>query len=132
MKNPGTAIIPRAFAATTKDGSACGVTSSRPPASATEATSETVVTVPAPTSIRAPKSRASSAMLSSGRGELSGTSTIAIPAASSAPAIAPASSGATPRRIAISGQRDSQARNPVTANRSVRRSATGPAPPPPR
>jgi len=40
-----------------------------------------------------------------GSGEFSGTSMIAMPAASSTAAIAVTSSGCTPRRMAISGQR---------------------------
>lgn len=66
------------------------------------------MTVPAPTSIRSPKSRAIALMLASGSGEFIGTSTMAIPALSKAAAISAASPGRTPRRMAISGQRASQ------------------------
>jgi len=44
-------------------------------------------------------------MLSNGRGEFSGTSTMAKPASWSASATATTASGSIPRRIATSGQR---------------------------
>lgn len=81
---PGTANSPDAFARATTAGSAWGITISRPPARATASTASGSSTVPAPTSIRPSNAAASAAMLSSGRGEFSGTSTIAKSASRSA------------------------------------------------
>ena len=106
VKQPGTASSPCDLAARVMVGSACGVTISLPPAWAMAATWASVITVPAPISRRSPKSRARVAMEVMGSGELSGTSMMARPAVSRAVAMAAASSGRTPRRMAMRGQRE--------------------------
>ncbi len=62
--------------------------SSRPPASATRATSATLTTVPAPVRQRSPYCAASRVMLSNGSGEFSGTSRMRKPCSVSADATA--------------------------------------------
>src|ERR1700761_3536040 len=87
----------------------------RPPAPATSPTCAAVVSVPAPISIRSPKARDKMEMLSSGRGELRGTSTMPTPARSRAAQIDSTSGGRTPRKMATNGLRVSQA---LTSNRA--------------
>jgi hypothetical protein len=69
------------------------VTINCPPAAATWSTWATVVNVPAPISILSPKVRDKIAILSSGFGELKGTSTMLTPARSNAAQIDSTSAG---------------------------------------
>ncbi len=104
-EEPGDRHQPCRLAARVTAASASGVTISLPPAAAISATCSGVITVPLLTSILSPKVRADRAMLSSGSGEFSGTSTIGMPIASRTAAIASTQSGYPPRRIGIGGQR---------------------------
>ncbi len=100
---PGRLTRPRALAAAITAASVLGETISLPPASATASTASTVSTVPAPTSRRSPKASLMRRMLSSGSGELSGTSRERKPASCRTAAISRASSGLSPRRMATRG-----------------------------
>src|SRR5579872_7452458 len=103
VATPGSAIRPRALAALTIATSACGMTMRSPPASATAATSLSVLTVPAPISASFGATRRIRRIVSKGCGELSGVSMMWKPASISAIRIGVASSGLIPRRIAASG-----------------------------
>ena len=102
VSTPGRQTIPNRSARRTTTGSKLGATTSWPPAACTASTWVSVSTVPAPTSTSG-WDCASSRMLSSAWGELSGTSRMAKPAAANAAPMAAACGGAIPRRIAISG-----------------------------
>ena len=99
---PGRQTRPRRTASRTTSGLKLGDTISSPPAACTSRTWAASRTVPAPTS--APGWRcASRAILFSGCGELSGTSSNPKPAWASASPMAGASAGVSPRKIATSG-----------------------------
>ena len=72
-----------------------------PPAAATAWTSRRVSTVPAPIIARSPKASLAAEMLASASGELSGTSIMVMPAATSASQTATTSGGVMPRRMAM-------------------------------
>src|SRR5687767_895812 len=105
VATPGKHARPACFAARTTSGSPCGMTIIRPPTFTTSATWAGAVTVPAPIRTSSSYFAFSRSMLSSGRGELSGTSRIANPASTRDSETAMTSSGVTPRRMAMSGRR---------------------------
>src|SRR5574343_786488 len=102
VATPGMHARPRRRACCTTSASKCGEMISRPPAACTLRTSAALITVPAPIS-KSGCCEVSAAMLSSGRGELSGTSRSTKPAPVRACPMAGASAGVRPRRMATSG-----------------------------
>ncbi|MEJ7137498.1 methyl-accepting chemotaxis protein [Comamonadaceae bacterium SL12-8] len=106
---PGTLTMPAARVAVTTAGLKLGDSTSCPPAAATSATEATSSTVPAPTTRRSPMRWASRAMLSSGWGEFSGTSSTRHPASNRTSATPSTSCGVMPRRMATSGSSASAA-----------------------
>ena len=101
---PGQLAMPAALVAMMTRASQLGDTISRPPASATRPTSSGVSTVPAPISAMSPWASAMRRMLAKGSGEFSGTSIRVMPASMQARATSTASSGVTPRRMAMMGR----------------------------
>ena len=81
VSTPGQDASPRAFVARTTSASKFGETTILPPASATARTSSLVRTVPAPIVACSPNLSTRRAMLSRGRGELSGISIVVMPPA---------------------------------------------------
>ena len=100
VKTPGIVTRPSSLACPMTSSSMFGLTINRPPALATLRTSAAESTVPAPTSADAGKTEAMRSIDVNGSGELSGTSTASIPASSTICAIAAASLGCMPRRMA--------------------------------
>ncbi len=103
VATPGRTKRPSLTAHSMTNALAFGATTSLAPAPATRSTSSGERTVPAPTSVLSPKRRAIVSMLFSGSGELSGTSIAPNPASTMTEAIASASLGSIPRRMATSG-----------------------------
>ncbi|MDT4840560.1 hypothetical protein FQZ97_743870 [compost metagenome] len=108
VATPGMQSMPAALAARMTSVSAWGMTIRRPPAAAISQTCSARVTVPAPTRYRSPRAWLRLRMLSSGRGELSGTSSMRKPASARAPPIDAASPGCRPRRMATRGRGSNQ------------------------
>mmetsp|Transcript_141670 Transcript_141670/g.394968 ORF Transcript_141670/g.394968 Transcript_141670/m.394968 type:complete len:218 (+) Transcript_141670:117-770(+) len=103
VATPGKLTRPIARVLRITCSSMLGLTTSMPPASATKATSSSVSTVPAPTTTLCGRPSARILMLSSARGEFRGTSTMVIPASTSAFPVANASCDSSPRRMATTG-----------------------------
>jgi len=101
VATPGKGVMPRSTARAMTDGSQLGDTMICAPARRQATTSSGVSTVPAPTVARSPSCSRKMAIDASGDGELSGTSSVVMPPASTASPISAASSGRSPRRIAI-------------------------------
>ena len=93
---PGMHARPPPFVACTTSPSPCGMTISRPPAAAISFTCAGDMTVPAPIRISWSNFARNRSMLSSGRGEFSGTSMMAKPSSTSALLTPMTSSGVTP------------------------------------
>ena len=105
VATPGAHHMPRASARAITAGLQSGATASLPPAACTASTSPGASIVPPPTSASAGAARAMARMQSIAPGRLSGTSTMRSPASYSARAVATASAGSSPRRMATSGGR---------------------------
>ena len=97
---PGNEAMPSSTVLRITSGLQFGETISRPPASCTADTCVGSSTVPAPIRQSCPNAFASLSMLTSGSGELNGTSMQFHPAAISVSATSMARSGCKPRRIA--------------------------------
>src|SRR5574343_1065604 len=102
VATPGMHARPRCRACCTTSASKCGEMISRPPAACTLRTSAALITVPAPIS-KSGCCEVSAAMLSSGLGELSCTSSSTKPALVNACPMTGASAGVRPRRMATRG-----------------------------
>src|SRR5580704_1030078 len=137
VATPGIETRPRFFAARTTSASKFGETTRRAPASAICATACVSRTVPAPIRRRVAKHVAIRAMLTSGEGEFNGTSRMRKPPSKSTVATSTASSGRSPRKMAISGSLANASSNPMAppfgnlgddesaAHRGVRRAEIG-------
>src|SRR3954452_16620979 len=101
VRTPGHEASFNALVAATTSASKLGETMIRPPALATSRTSCAVRTVPAPIVARDPNVFAKAAIVLNGLGEFKGISIVVRPASSRASQIGSASSGPTPRRMAI-------------------------------